>query len=219
MITTIARKSLMALTGLFLCLFLVIHLGGNLQLFLPGEQARLQFNWYADTLSHSLLIEAAAIVTYVSVLAHSLLAISITIRNRSAVGVGYQSTKPDAGSTWYSRFMGVLGFIILVFLIVHMSDFWFPFKTGADFGVDRNGHRDLFALITTEFQKGWKIALYEVGVLAVGFHVAHGVYSGLRSLGVYHPGYARILRWLGFGLAGLLTIGFGSMPIYIYFTQ
>lgn len=219
MFTTIARKTLMALTGLFLCLFLTIHLAGNLQLFLPTEQARVRFNWYADLLSHSLFIEAAAIVTYLSVLGHSVLAIVITIRNRRSAGSGYQSSSPKSGTTWYSRWMGILGVIILVFLIVHMSDFWFPFKTGADIGVDREGNRDLFSLVATEFQKGWKIALYEVGVLAVGFHVAHGFYSGVRSLGVHHPGYARILRWVGYGFAGLLTIGFGSMPIYLYFTQ
>lgn len=209
----------MALTGLFLCLFLTIHLLGNLQLFLPEDKARSQFNWYADTLSHSPLIEIAAIGTYLAILAHVVLALITTIRNRRAAGPGYVATSPAKASPWYSRSMGILGVIILVFLIVHMADFWFPYKTGADIGVDDDGRRDLYGLVANKFQQGWRIALYEAGVLAVGFHVWHGFYSGLRSLGVHHPGYASGLRWLGYAFTVAITIGFGAMPIYMYFNH
>ena len=215
--STIAHKTLMALTGLFLCLFLTIHLLGNMQLFLPRDQARSQFNWYADLLSHSLLIEVAAVGTYLAILAHALLALVTTIRNRRAAGSGYEGKAPATAAPWYSRSMGILGVIILVFLLVHMADFWFPFKTGADIGVDDAGRRDLHGLVAAKFQQGWRIVLYEAGVLAVGFHLLHGFYSGLRSLGVYHPGYATGLRWLGYVFTVAVTIGFGAMPIYMYF--
>ena len=207
----------MALTGLFLCLFLIIHLLGNLQLFLPDGQARRQFNWYADTLSHSLLIEVAAIGTYLAVLGHVVFASIITIRNRRAVGSGYAAVSPAKNTTWYSRSMGVLGVIILVFLIVHMADFWFPYKTGANIGLDVDGQPDLYGLVEAKFQQWWRIVLYEAGVLAVGFHLLHGFYSGLRSLGVHHPGYAKILRWLGYAFTVVITSGFGAMPIFMYF--
>ncbi len=218
--TTIARKTLMALTGLFLCLFLTVHLLGNLQLFLPAGQARLQFNWYAETLSSFFVIEIAAIVTYVAIVAHTILAAVLTIRNRQAAGDRYLSDSATASQgPWYSRFMGFMGAVILVFLILHMSDFWYPFKTGAEIGVDAAGRRDLFGLVAMEFQQIWKIVLYELGVLALGFHLLHGFYSGLRSLGVHHPGYARGLRWLGSAFAAILTLGFGAMPLYLFFTQ
>jgi succinate dehydrogenase / fumarate reductase cytochrome b subunit len=217
--STIAQKTLMALTGLFLCLFLTIHLLGNLQLFLPDEQARRQFNWYADLLSHSPVIEVAAIGTYLAILAHTLLALLVTIRNRRAAGTGYQATAPSKATSWYSRSMGILGSIILVFLIVHMADFWFPFKTGMDIGVDDAGRKDLYGLVALKFQQGWRIVLYEAGVLAVGFHLLHGFYSGLRSLGVHHPGYATALRWLGYAFTVVVTIGFGLMPIYMYISR
>ena len=200
-----------------MCLFLTIHLLGNLQLFLPSDQARGQFNWYADLLSHSLLIEAAAIGTYLAILAHTLLALVTTLRNRRAAGSGYEASAPATAAPWYSRSMGILGVVILVFLIVHMTDFWFPYKTGADIGIDDHGRRDLYGLVAVKFQQGWRIVLYEAGVLAVGFHLLHGFYSGLRSLGVHHHGYATGLRWLGYAFTVALTIGFGAMPVYMYF--
>ena len=217
--STIAHKTLMALTGLFLCFFLTIHLLGNLQLFLPNDKARSQFNWYADTLSHLLLIEVAAIGTYLAILAHTLLALITTIRNRRAAGESYESISPATAAPWYSRSMGILSSIILLFLIVHMADFWFPFKTGADIGVDHDGRRDLYGLVALKFQQWWRIVLYEAGVLAVGFHLWHGFYSGFRSLGLHHPGYATSLRWLGYAFALVVTIGFGAMPIYMYFNH
>lgn len=219
MLTSVARKTLMALTGLFLCSFLAIHLLGNLQLFLPGSTAEVQFNWYAATLSQLPVIKVAAWLTYLSVLAHTVLAIVLAVRNRSATGDGYQSKAPNELAPWYSRFMGILGTIILVFLLIHMKDFWFPFKFGGDLGVDSEGQRDLFGLVVVEFQKGWKVLLYVLGVVAVGFHILHGFYSGMRSLGLSHPGYARLIRRLGYGFAVVVTIGFAAMPIYLYLTR
>lgn len=219
MLTTIARKLLMALTGLFLCLFLTVHLLGNLQLFLPESKAQTQFNWYASFLSELPLIEVAAILTYASVVIHAVLAAILGMRNRTAVGVGYQSQAPKFLAPWYSRMMGVLGVVILVFLVVHMWDFWYPFKTGADIGTDAQGHRDLFGLVTREFQHGWKVLFYVVGVLAVGLHLAHGFYSSLRTLGLYHPGYARWGKRLGYAFAAAVTLGFAAMPIYLFLNR
>jgi len=219
MLASVARKTLMALTGLFLCLFLAVHLLGNLQLFLPDGEAQSQFNWYASFLSGLPVIKIAAWMTYICIVAHTLLAIVLELRNRKSAGVGYQGQAPTSLAPWYSRMMSLLGLVILVFLIVHMSDFWWPFKTGADLGTDPEGQRDLFGLVVLEFQKGWKVILYVVGVLAVGFHLGHGFYSGLRSLGVSHPGYARWLRIFGYIFAIGLTLGFAAMPIYLYFAK
>ena len=214
--STIARKTLMSLTGLFLCLFLVIHLLGNLQLFLGEDQAQTQFNWYAEKLSNLLVIKIAAIGTYIAIVAHCLLALVITARNRRATGSGYKAASPVAQTSWYSRCMGILGFVILVFLTVHMADFWFPYKTGVDIGLDDEGRRDLYGLVAFKFQSLWRIVLYEIGVLAIGFHLIHGFYSGFRSLGLHRPGYARIVRWAGYGLAVVATIGFAAMPLYMF---
>ena len=88
--------------------------------------AQLKFNWYAEFLSKLLVIKAAAYVTYFCVFAHSVLAVVLAIQNRKSAGVRYVGKESEASSAWHSRMMGVLGAIILLFLIVHMMDFWYP---------------------------------------------------------------------------------------------
>lgn len=217
--STIGQKSLMALSGLFLCLFLTIHLLGNLQLFLPSVQARLQFNGYAEFLSQQPVISLAAVLTYLAIVGHTVLSLVLARRNRQAKGIGYQGPGPSNLSPWYRRVMLSLGGIILLFLVVHLNDFWRPFKFGADIGFDDEGRRDLYSLVVSELSQGWKAGLYVVGVLAVGFHLLHGFYSSFRSLGLSHPGYAKWLRRLSYVFAAAITIGFGAMPVYIYFSQ
>ena len=218
MTSTLVRKTWMALTGLFLCLFLAVHLAGNLQLFLPEGDAREGFNAYAEFLAGLPVIRIAAWGTYLAVIGHGALALVLAVRNRRAVGEGAQSR--DAGlAPWTSRSMGALGAVILVFLVVHLKDFWWPFKFGGDLALDPDGRRDLFGLVALEFQKGWKVALYVVGVLAVGAHLAHGFYSGLRTLGLSHPGYARWARRLGLAFAVVVTVGFAAMPVFLYLAR
>jgi succinate dehydrogenase / fumarate reductase, cytochrome b subunit len=113
---TLSRKNLMALTGLFLCLFLAVHLFGNLQLLLPVKVAQWQFNFYSKLLSENLFIEFISYALFASILAHVLYALLITIRNRKANGKRYEYDRRGASSKWYSRKMGLLGTIVLVFL-------------------------------------------------------------------------------------------------------
>lgn len=209
----------MALTGLFLCLFLAVHLAGNLQLFLPEDDARESFNAYAALLAGLPFIKIAAWGTYLAILAHVVIAVVLTVRNRAAAGTRYEERASEALSPWPSRFMGVLGTVILVFLVVHMSDFWWPFKFGGDLELDPHGRRDLFGLVVAEFQKSWKVALYVLGTLAVGLHLVHGVYSGLRTIGLSHPGYARWARRLGLAFAVVVTLGFAAMPLYLFLAR
>ena len=109
----------MALTGLFLCFFLVIHLFGNLQLLLPTEAARWQFNFYSRLLSENLFIQLISYVLFASILAHAVYALLITIQNRRSSGQRYAYDRRSVTSKWYSRQMGLLGTIILFFLIIH----------------------------------------------------------------------------------------------------
>src|SRR6202035_1827724 len=115
---TLTRKNLMALTGLFLCFFLVIHLFGNLQLLLPAESARWQFNFYSKLLSENIFIQLISYFLFASILAHAVYALLITRQNRRANGQGYAYDRRGAASKWYSRKMGLLGTVLLVFLVI-----------------------------------------------------------------------------------------------------
>jgi succinate dehydrogenase/fumarate reductase cytochrome b subunit len=95
---TLTKKNLMALTGLFLCLFLVIHLFGNLQLLLPAETSRWQFNFYSKLLSENLFIKLISYVLFASILAHAVYALLITIQNRRSNGKRYEYDRRSVSS-------------------------------------------------------------------------------------------------------------------------
>ena len=127
--SSIAKKYWMALTGLFLCLFLVGHLLGNLQLILKtGEEGRRAFNEYAYFMGHNIFIKILSYLTYASIIFHAVDGILLTIQNRKARPVGYKYNNPNANSSFSSRWMALLGSLIMVFLVTHMANFWWKMK-------------------------------------------------------------------------------------------
>jgi succinate dehydrogenase / fumarate reductase cytochrome b subunit len=126
----IVKKYWMALTGLFLCLFLIGHLLGNLQLFQSDYAGILQFNEYAVFMTHNPLIVTLSYITYFSIIFHAVDGLWITIANKKARKIDYTYSKPSANSPWSSRNMGILGTIILVYIVVHMQNFWYKMKFG-----------------------------------------------------------------------------------------
>jgi len=123
--SSLGKKLIMALTGLFLCTFLIVHLGGNLLLFSNDEG--YGFNVYANFLTHFPPIEVIAYLLYLSILVHAVYALVLTIKNRSARPVSYAAVNKSPAS-WSSKNMGLLGSILLLFIVIHMSDFWFSYK-------------------------------------------------------------------------------------------
>lgn len=126
--SSIAKKYWMAFTGLFLCLFLVGHLLGNLQLFAGGEEGKRAFNEYAYFMSHNPGIKIMSYLTYISILFHAIDGILLTIENKKARPVAYAHNKPNTNSKWYSRSMAILGSIVLIFIVTHMANFWWKAK-------------------------------------------------------------------------------------------
>jgi len=119
--SSLAKKYWMALTGLFLCLFLVGHLIGNLQLIFADA---LAFNLYALFMTTNPAVKILSYVTYISILFHAIDGIILTVQNQKARPVKYVMNSPGKNTIWASRNMAVLGTIILVFIITHMVNFW-----------------------------------------------------------------------------------------------
>lgn len=214
---TLMRKMLMAITGLFLCFFLVIHLLGNLQLLLPADQAKESFNGYSQLLSGNIFIKMISYVLYTAIIVHSVDALIITLKNRKTAGK-YVVDKRGAASKWYSRNMGILGTIILIFLVFHFKDFWYQYKFGS-LPQDENGHKDLYAIVISAYQDWWYVLFYVLAMFALGYHLLHGFFSAARSLGVYHPKYVNWIRAFGTGYSYVITFGFAIIPVYIYLTR
>jgi succinate dehydrogenase / fumarate reductase cytochrome b subunit len=120
--SSLAKKYWMALTGLFLCLFLSGHLAGNLQLLVPDNA--LNFNKYALFMTSNPAVKLLSYLTYISILFHAIDGIFLAFQNRAARPIGYAKNNPSANSPWASRNMAVLGTVILIFIVTHMVSFW-----------------------------------------------------------------------------------------------
>lgn len=119
--SSLAKKYWMALTGLFLCLFLVGHLIGNLQLIYSDA---LHFNQYALFMTTNPAVKVLSYLTYISIIFHAIDGILLTVQNQKARPVKYVMNKPGKNTIWASRNMAVLGTVILVFIVTHMVTFW-----------------------------------------------------------------------------------------------
>ncbi len=126
--SSLAKKYWMALTGLFLCTFLIGHLLGNLQLFAGGEEGKRAFNEYGYFMSHNIFIKILSYVTYISILFHAIDGFLLAYQNKKARPVNYAYNKPSTNSSWASRSMALLGTGILIFICVHMANFWWKAK-------------------------------------------------------------------------------------------
>ena len=206
---------MMALTGLFLCLFLIIHLAGNLQLLLSEERASVQFNLYSRILSGNYIIKAISWLLFISIVAHTFYALTITIKNRRASGGGYVRDQRQGASSWYSRNMGILGSIILLFLIIHLKDFWFEYTFG-DLPLDEEGNKDLYTIVVNAYGELWYVILNVIAFIALGYHMLHGIFSAFKTLGAYPSKLSKSLYYLSIFLTVVLTIGFIFIPVFVF---
>lgn len=216
--TTLIKKLLMALTGLFLAFFLIIHLLGNLQLLLPEAVGHTQFNAYSHFLSGNMLIKMVSYVLYFSILYHAFDAALITYDNWKANDKSYKKDKRAEVSGWISRNMGILGSLILIFLVIHFRDYWYVYKFGS-LPLDTEGNKDLYILVVDSFKELWYVILYVIAILALGLHLIHGVSSAFRTLGLYHEKYILWMKYVGYLFSIFITLGFVIIPIIIYLNQ
>lgn len=215
--STLGKKLLMSLTGLFLISFLVIHLIGNLPVF--SNDGGLAFNSYAKFMSTNPIIGAVSYLLYGSILLHVIVAIILYFGNSSARPVKYKVQKSNENSSWSSRSMTLLGSLVLIFIVLHLKDFWWEYKHdgGYQFVNDADGNVDIFALVISKFKTTFSLITYLVGLIALLFHLIHGFQSAFQTLGLEHKKYTPALKIIGLALSIVLSLGFALMPIYIYF--
>ena len=212
--SSIGRKLIMSLTGLFLITFLIVHLAGNLQLLKnDGGEA---FNVYAKFMTSNPLIKFVSYGLYAMILLHAFLGLALWSKNRKAKGiapsVGYKSDK----ISWASKNMALLGILVLAFLFIHMGDFWFKMKFGS---VDMVTYgdmevKDLYAKVKITFSSWIWVVSYLLGVIALGVHLWHGFESAFQTLGLNHSKYTPLIKSVGKGLSVILTIGYLVLPLY-----
>lgn len=202
--TSVGKKQLMALSGLLFLLFLVTHLLGNLSIY----GGPLSFVAYATHL-HALgkLLVAAEVVMLAALLIHLGTAAFLFFQNRRARPVKYAVDKSGGGRTLSSQTMPYTGLLILGFLGVHLATFSHHF-------VDQTT-RNIFQIAVAIFSQKIYLAIYLLGVLVVGFHARHGLWSAFQTVGANHPKYMPFIQKLSIVFAVIVAIGFGSLPFAI----
>ncbi len=153
--SSLGRKVIMSLTGLFLSSFLIVHMAGNLQLF-KGDNGRA-FNEYTYFMTHNPLIITVSYLLYTSILVHALMSFVLTRHNQASRPVKYAYSRPEANSPWSSRNMGILGTVLLLFIIIHMRTFWYEMHFGAVPMAEYDGkqYKDLYAVVKEAFSQWW----------------------------------------------------------------
>lgn len=214
--STLGRKLLMALTGIFLILFLVAHLAGNLQLL--KDDGGKAFNTYAEFMGTNPLIQIISKVNFALILVHIVWAIVLSKRNREARGkVGYAIVNKSA--IWSSRNMGILGTIILIFLVVHIQHFYARshFGTMPVQTYDGKEVKDLYNVVAYWFSKDWYVGLYVACMVALSFHLWHGFTSAFQTLGLNHMKYNPVINFVGKAFAIIVPSLFALIPILMFF--
>lgn len=216
--SSIGKKFIMGITGLFLISFLVVHCFINALIFVNdgGET----FNLGCEFMGTNWIIRAMEIVLFAGILIHIFQALILTIENRKARPVPYEKFDGSANSKWYSRWMGLLGTLLLMFLIIHLAHFWVQSRF-----TDNLAHTEdqiegnqitMFEKMKLIFSELWIVIVYCLGMISLAYHLLHGFGSAFQSLGLNHVKYNSTIRLLGVAFSIIVPLIFAAMPISIY---
>jgi len=209
--SSLGKKLVMGITGLFLISFLMVHCFLNSLIFLNdgGET----FNLGAEFMAKNWLIRAMEIVLFGGLLWHIIQAAILTRENKKARPVAYAASNPSANSKWYSRSMGLLGTILLIFLIIHLRHFWVVSRFTDEI---TSGRETLFNEMQEVFSQLWVVILYCLAMVSLGYHLLHGFKSAFQTLGWNHVKYNSMIEKTGVIISIVLPVLFAAMPIAIY---
>lgn len=212
--SSIGKKVVMGLTGLFLISFLVVHCFLNSFIFF--NDGGLMFNTGAHFMATNWLIRSMELVLFAGLIVHMIQALVLTMENRKARPVGYNVVNGNANSSWYSRSMGLLGTLLLMFLIIHLAHFWVKSRITGLPGEDANGHENLYAVMQTTFSMLWVVIVYCLSMVSLAYHLLHGFQSAFQTLGLNHKKYTPLIKNIGIGFSIIVPLVFALMPILMY---
>ena len=223
--STIGKKFVMALTGISLILFLVVHVGLNATIW-NNDDGKM-FNTGANFMGSMLVIRIVEVGLFVGIILHIIQGYLLTVQNQGKRKVGYAVQYGNRGSKWYSRSMGLLGTLILLFLIMHIWHFWVPSRFGDFAGAKAleethydnalaAQYHDLYARMVEVFQNPIVVILYVLGCISLAYHLMHGFESAFRTIGLHNNRYLKIIRYTGRGFSIIVCLAFAMMPVSMY---
>lgn len=208
--TSIGKKFSMAVTGLFLILFLIVHAGINACIFLcdGGET----FNAVAHFMGHNWIMRFLELGLFTGFIIHIIQGLILWNQNRKARPVEYHSNNPSGSSKWYSRSMGLLGSLLLIFLVLHLKHFYVGSRVALYTGQEHN----LFEEMKELFSNVWVVILYLFGLIALFWHLMQGFQSAWQTLGLNHKKYTPVIKAAGTAYAIIICLVFALMPLAFY---
>lgn len=210
--SSVGRKFFMALTGLFLVVFLLVHLVANLTLF-GGADA---FNAASHFMGTNPLIQVMQPVLALGFIAHIIMGIVLELKNNSARPVGYVKNNANANSKWASRNMIVTGAMIFAFLVLHFIDYFIPFKFHPEMVEQAGSHYDF---VIARFDCLLYTIIYVIAFILLGMHLAHGFQSSLTTTGIRREKYKKCIVQLGVAFSIIVALGFSSIALWFYFIK
>ena len=206
--SSIGKKIIMSLTGLFLCTFLAEHAAGNFLLFMNDNGA--MYDAYTEFMSHNIVVRAIEIVLFGSLFGHALSGLVVWMRNRRSRPENYKVYKLQENAPLSSRITMLTGSVIFLFLVVHLQTFFIPTRFGTE-------DVSPYTLVAQAFSNRWYSAFYVVALILLSYHLRHGFQSAFQTLGLKNKKYSNVLDWIAVIFWLLIPLGFASMPIYFAF--
>jgi succinate dehydrogenase / fumarate reductase, cytochrome b subunit len=210
--SSIGKKFIMGLTGLFLISFLIVHVSINSCIFF--NDGGKTFNTAAHFMATNPVIRIVEIGLFAGLLLHIFQSLLLTLENRKARPVAYAQINGAANSSWYSRSMGVLGSLLLIFLVIHLRHFWIDTKIAVFSG--KAHEHDTFAEMRDVFSLWYVVVIYVCGVGSLMYHLLHGFQSAFQTLGINHKKYTPIIKKTGIWFSIIVCLLFAAMPITMF---
>jgi succinate dehydrogenase / fumarate reductase cytochrome b subunit len=219
--SSVGKKIVMAVTGLSLILFLIVHVTVNACMwafvFVPGDNGEV-FNKAAHWLGSTLVPRVLEIGLFLFIIIHIVQGYVLEVQNRQKRGTNYHIKMGSEGSKWYRKSMGLLGTLIFLFLIVHIADFWIPSRFGGlnEVYYDGKEYHNLYGKMIEVFQNPYIVALYIVGCISLAWHLIHGFQSSFRTIGVSNKKYMTMINVTGIAFSIIVSLAFAMMPVSVY---
>lgn len=217
--SSIGKKVVMSLSGLFLISFLCVHL--TLNLFLIFDNSGELFNVGANFMATNPVIKIVEPILALGFIIHIIWASVLTLQNQKARPVKYNQRNQSQNATWASRNMYILGAMVLIFLVIHLYNFWWnikfpslgtPLTEAVVGGVEME---NTYALVAGLFKSSIVYCLlYIAGGILVGLHITHGFWSAFQSIGFSNDIWRKRLEWLAYFFAIVFAVGFSIIPLY-----
>lgn len=210
--SSIGRKLVMAVTGISLVAFLVVHCAINATVYVNDGGAT--FNSAAEFMAKNLFIRISEVGLFVGLLLHIIQGLWLTFDNNAKRKSKYGVNSASANSKWYSRSMGLLGTIILLFLIIHLKDFWMVSRFDTQGGLTEE--KTLYHLMVQAFTSPIAVALYVLGCFSLAYHLLHGFSSAFQTFGINHKSYSPIIEKIGVAFSIVVPLIFASIPVVMH---